>query len=97
MTLFEYITQNPVIFAKWFLRDKEASCIDPDEQLYVGMETAVMLFKCDENGYPIEDGDDSVHELEGSQVTPELAAELEAALLLTLNVEVDENGNPLDI
>lgn len=99
MTLFEHIMQSPVAFAKWYLKDKEAACIDKDDKLYVGMQTSVVLFRCNEDGYPIESEEDEggVHELDGSEVTPELQAELEAALLLTLNVEVDDDGNPLSV
>lgn len=99
MTLYEHLMQSPAKFAQWYLRDKEATCIDKDDKLYVGMQTSVVLFRCDEDGYPITDEEepDAVHELDGAEVTPELHAELEAALLLTLSTEVDDDGNPLNI
>lgn len=101
MRLFDYISRSPNAFAEWALSDKEAGCIDRQEQLYVGLQTQVVLFKTDDDGNPILDGNDEgeveVHELDGHDVSDELRDDLVKAVVALLNMEVDDDGNPIDI
>lgn len=101
MRLFDYITRSPNAFADWALRDKEAGCLDREEHLYIGLETSVVLFKTDETGEVLmgadEDGNEEVHQLDGATAPESLQEELREALVMFLNMEVDDDGNPVDV
>ena len=101
MTVFESITRDPETFIAWLMADKEAICVDPAAHLYAGIETSTVLFKCDENGEPIvdtdEEGNEQVHELDGATAPDGVQDELHQVLRIIMNMEVDDDGNPVDV
>lgn len=101
MTVFESITKDPETFITWLMADKEAICIDPITHLYVGIVQSIVLFKCDEAGEPIvdadKDGNEQVHELDGATAPKGVQDELHQVLRIIMNMEVDDDGNPVDV
>lgn len=101
MPVFESITLDPETFITWLLADKEAFCIDPKTRLYAGIETYTVLFMCDENYEPImntdDEGNEQVHELDGATAPEGIRDELHQVLSIIMNMEVDDDGNPVDV